>query len=174
MTNSNPMREIYLDKVVINIGIGDNDNMYQNARMLLEKITGKKPVATLSKRRRPELGIRKDQIIGAMVTLRNEDARNLLKKALEANENVYKDSCISNNSLSFGVKEYIYLQGVKYDPAIGMLGMNVNAAFARKGKRVELKRVRASKVSKKHGGISKEEIKEYMQKNFGAKTGEEE
>ena len=111
MANSNPMRDIYLDKVVVNIGIGDNDNMFQNARMLLEKITGKKPVATLSKRRRPELGIRQGQTIGAMVTLRNADATTLLKKVLEANDNIYTDSCISNNSLSFGVKEYIYLQG---------------------------------------------------------------
>jgi large subunit ribosomal protein L5 len=174
MANENPMRDIYLDKVVVNIGIGDNDNMFQNARLLLEKITGKKPVATLSKRRRPELGIRKGQIIGAMVTLRNDDARSMLKKALEANESVFKESCISNNSLSFGVKEYIYLQGVKYDPAIGMLGMNVNAAFARKGKRVESKRIRASKVSKKHGRINKEEIITFVEKNFGARVGSEE
>lgn len=174
MANGNAMKDIYLEKIVVNIGIGDNDNMYQNARLLLEKITGKKPVATLSKRRRPELGIRKDQIIGAMVTLRNTDAKAMLKKALEANENVYKESCISNNSLSFGIKEYIYLQGVKYDPAIGMLGMNINAAFARKGRRVELKRIRSSKVSKSHGRISKEDIIAFIEKNFGAKVGSEE
>ncbi len=173
MEKENPMRDIYLEKVVINIGIGDNDNMFQNARMLLEKITGKKPIATVSKRRRPELGIRKGQTIGAMVTLRNNDAREMLKKAIEAKESVLKESCISNNSLSFGIEEYIYLQGVKYDPAIGMLGMNVNAAFARKGRRVELKRIRSSKVAKSHQRISKEEIIAFVESNFKAKIGGE-
>lgn len=173
MAGGNPMTDIYLEKVVVNIGIGDNDNLFQNAKLLLEKITGRKPIATISKRRRPELGIRKGQTIGAMVTLRNHDAEEMLRKAMEANDGVLNDAAVSNNSLSFGIKEYIYLPGVKYDPAIGMLGMNVNAAFARKGKRVENRRARSSKVAKRHGRIAKEDILAFMESNFKAKVNNE-
>jgi large subunit ribosomal protein L5 len=166
MENQNPMRDIFIDKVVLNIGIGPNEDMYQNARTLLEKLTGKNPIKTFSKRRKPELKLRKGQVIGAMITLRNKDAIEMLKRSLEANDNSIKPSSIANNTLSFGVTEYIYFSGVKYDPKIGMLGLNVNASFVRKGKRVEKRKKSRSRTSRKHSMISNQEIAEYMKKNF--------
>ena len=38
------MESIYIDKVVLNIGIGSNEDLFQNAKMLLEKLSGGKPV----------------------------------------------------------------------------------------------------------------------------------
>ncbi len=166
----NPMREVRLEKLVVNIGIGDNEDMYANAKALLEKLTGRPAVATKAKRREPELKIRKGQVIGAMVTLRGDEAYALLKRALDANNNAISEGAIANNSLNFGISEYIYFSGVKYDPKIGMLGMNINAAFGRKGKRVELRKRKASRVAVEHRNISQEELKGYIEKKFGAKV----
>ncbi len=165
----NPMREIRLEKLVVNIGIGDKEDTYSGARALLEKLTGRSAVATTAKRREPELKIRKGQVIGAMVTLRGDDAYSLLKRALEANNNTVQENAIANNSLNFGISEYIYFSGVKYDPKIGMLGMNINAAFGRRGKRVELRRRKASRVGVWHRNIPKEELQGFIETRFGAK-----
>ncbi|MCL4365011.1 MAG: 50S ribosomal protein L5 [Candidatus Marsarchaeota archaeon] len=170
MAGSNIMQNIFIDKVVLNIGIGSNEEMYQNARLLLEKLTDGKPVPNVSKKRRPELKLRKGQVIGAMVTLRNEKASEMLKRAIEANDSIISGRSISNNSLSFGVKEYIYFSGVKYDPKIGMLGLNVNVSFTRPGRRIEERRRSRSAVGRKHKSISSKEITSYVEKSFGAKV----
>ncbi len=172
MEASNPMQSIFIDKVVLNIGIGSNEDLYQNAKMLLEKLTNRQPVQTRSKRRVPELKIRRGQVIGAMVTLRNQDAHDILKRAIEANDELLKSSSISNNSLSFGVKEYIYFSGVKYDPKIGMLGLNVNASFTRKGRRIETRKRKQSRAGASHKKIANEEIAAYLASKYNAKIGE--
>lgn len=163
----NPMREVRLEKLVVNIGIGDKEDTYAAAKMLLEKLTGRSAVATKAKRREPELKIRKGQVIGAMVTLRGDEAYTLLKRALDANSNTLKESAIANNSINFGISEYIYFSGVKYDPKIGMLGMNINAAFGRRGKRVELRRRKAGRVAVEHRNIPPAELEAYVTKKFG-------
>ncbi len=170
---TNPMQNIFIDKVVLNIGIGSNEDMYQNAKLLLEKLTNRKPIQSVSKKRLPEFKIRRGQVIGAMVTLRNKEALDILKRSIDANDGLLKYSSISNNSLSFGVKEYIYYQGVKYDPKIGMLGLNINASFTRKGRRVEMRRRKETKVGDKHKRITNDEIASYLEKSFGAKVNKE-
>lgn len=165
------MRSIYLDKVVINIGTGSSsEDAADNARALIKKLTNHEAGYAFSRKRDPELKLRKGQKIGAVVTLRKHDAFDFLKRALDANNNQLSDRAVSNNSVNFGVKEYIYFTGVKYDPKIGILGMNVNAAFARKGKRVELRKRKRSDVAKRHREIKKEEIMGYLEKNFNIKT----
>jgi large subunit ribosomal protein L5 len=170
----NPMQEIYLDKVVLNMGIGASEEKLESAKQLLKKLTGHEAAYTKARRRLPEFGIKKGQIIGAVVTLRNEDALDILKRSLDANNNVLSSSCVANNSVNFGVKEYIYFSGVKYDPKIGMLGLNINAFFARKGFRVERRKIKRSEVGEKHKRITKEELLSYLEKNFGIKVVESE
>ncbi len=167
--SANKMREIFLDKVVVNIGIGQNESQVENAKALIKKLTGKEAGIALSKRRDPELKLRKGQAIGALATLRKKEASEMLKKALEANNSTISARAIANNSLNFGVKEYIYISGVKYDPKIGILGMNINASFARPGRRVELRRRRSSRIGKRHREITREELAEYLQSHYNVK-----
>lgn len=162
----NAMKSIHLDKVIINIGIGSNENNIENAKALIKKLTNHNSGSSTARKRNPEFKLRKGQIIGAVSTLRKEEAYNMLKRALDANNNTINSKAIGNNSLNFGVKEYIYFTGVKYDPKIGILGLNVNAAFARKGKRVERRRRRAGSVAERHGRVAREEIEEYLKRNF--------
>ncbi|MGI0141224.1 MAG: 50S ribosomal protein L5 [Candidatus Micrarchaeales archaeon] len=165
---ANPMQEVRLEKVVINIGIGSNDQLLPNAKMLIQKLTGRNSVPTVAKKRDPSLNIRRGQVIGSMVTLRKAAAEDLLKRALDANNNTIREKSINDNSLSFGIKEYIDFSGVKYDPKIGMLGMNINANFARRGRRVEQRRRIRSMAAQEHRKVTKAEIIEYITKHFGA------
>ena len=96
----------------------------------------------------------------------------MLKRSLEANGNVLSKNAIANNSVNLGVKEYIYFTGVKYDPKIGILGLNVNASFARKGKRVELRKRKSSKVGRRHREIRREEIEGYLESRFKVRPAE--
>ncbi len=81
---------------------------------------------------------------------------------------------VANNSINFGIKEYIYFTGIKYDPKIGMLGMNVNASFARKGARVERRKIKTGAAGRKHKTLGKEELTAYLEKNFKVKVAEKE
>ncbi|MGC8662547.1 MAG: 50S ribosomal protein L5 [Candidatus Micrarchaeia archaeon] len=162
----NPNRNIMLEKLIINIGIGQNEQLYDNAKALLKKLTGHEAAPTKAKSRDPSLKLKKGQIIGAMVTLRKNEASTMLEKAINAVGKL-KESSIKDNMLNFGIKEYIDFSGVKYDPKIGMFGMNVNAVFSRKGKRVETRKRKRGKASKEHMVVKKEDIIEYIKSKFG-------
>ncbi|MCL5433761.1 MAG: 50S ribosomal protein L5 [Candidatus Marsarchaeota archaeon] len=164
--NKNIMRAINIEKVVINMGTGSDESINKNAKNLIEIITNSKPVSTLSKKRNPAFKVSKGQRIGAMVTIRGKNAETLANRLLDAVDNKLKESNIMNNTVNFGIKEYIDISKVKYDPKIGMLGLNVNITFKRKGARVEQRKRKQSKISMKHKMIKKEEIIDFMKKRF--------
>ncbi len=163
---ANPMQDIKLFKVVLDIGIGSHEQQYDNAKSLLKKLTGMEATQATAKKRDPSLDLKKGQIIGAVVTLRNSAAEEILKKALDAKDNKLSERCINDNTLSFGIKEYIDFAGVKYDPKIGMLGMHVNASFNRKGARVAARKRTRSAIGAAHKKVAKAEIIEYLKAKF--------
>ena len=55
----NPMRQIFVEKVVLNIGAGGAGDKLDKSKVLLEKISNKTPTTTLSKTRNPVFKIRK-------------------------------------------------------------------------------------------------------------------
>ncbi len=162
------MKNIGINKVVVNIGSGNEEKQADAARKLIELVTGRKPADEISKNRRPAFKITRGQRIGAFVTLRGKPAAETLKKLLDAADNKVKLSGITTNSLSFGIREYIDIRGVKYDPSIGMMGMNINVSFSRKGQRVKNRKRLAERIPDRHGKIGTDEIKEYMIREFKA------
>lgn len=146
----NPMQEIRIEKVTLNIGCGDDKQKIEKAQKLLETITAQKPVITKSKRR-STFGVAKDKPLGVMVTLRKNRAEEFFNRILKSVDNVVKASQIDNNgNISFGIKEYIDILGVKYSPEIGMLGMDVSVTLERPGYRVKRRRVKKAKIGKRH------------------------
>ncbi len=160
------MHAARLEKLVINIGTGTDPQVLANARKLLELITARKPADEISKKRIPGFKTTKGQKIGTFVTLRGAPAKAMAAKLLEAVDNKLTKYAVTQNSISFGIKEYIDISGVKYDPKIGMLGMNVNMAFARPGIRIEQRKRRASEVPKHHKIIKPAELWGYAKKEF--------
>lgn len=162
----NPMREIKIEKVTLNVGCGDDADKVERAQKLLKMLTGRKPVITRSKRR-STFGVSKGKPIGEMVTLRGEKAVEVLKLVLTGVENKLKASQFNEDgNFSFGVGEYIELEGIKYKHEIGMLGFDVAVTLARPGFRISKRKVRTKRVPKKHK-INKDEAINWIKEKFG-------
>ena len=167
---SNIMQEVRLEKVTLNIGAGEPGERLENAKVLLEKITGKKAILTKAKDRNPTFKIRKGDNIGSKVTLRGELANEILKKSLDVRENILLDSSFDKfGNVSFGVKEYIDFPGMKYDPKIGMMGFDVSVTLTKPGKRISLRRVMRKKLPLRQR-VSPEEAKKFMIEKFSVKV----
>jgi len=76
------MKDIYIDKVVVHMGVGESGERLVKAEDLVKKITGQKPVRTIAKRTQPAFGIRKGAPIGCKVTLRRANAEKFVETAL--------------------------------------------------------------------------------------------
>jgi len=147
----NKMKEILIDKVTLNIGVGRGGQDLENAKNLLEKITGVKSIHTKAKSRNPVFKIKKGDLIGVKTTLRGQKAIEFLKKALKAKEFTLPSSSFDKfGNFSFGIKEYIEIPGVKYDPNIGMFGFDVCVTLKRRGYRITKKRRAKSKIGSSH------------------------
>jgi large subunit ribosomal protein L5 len=165
----NAMRQIRLDKLTINIGAGDAGPKLEKGQKIIKKITGGTVMITKSLKR-STFGVAKGRPIGAMTTLRGPAARQLLEKLLLAVEGrLKKKSFDSNGNFSFGIKEYINIPGIKYDPDVGILGMDVCVTLRRPGYRVKDRMIRPASVGKSHR-IKPEEAQEWAKKEFGIKV----
>ena len=165
----NPMKEIKISKVVINIGVGKSGDPVEKAKNALSELTGKTPSVRGAKKSVRDFGIHKGEPIGAMVTMRRTDATNFLRRIMESKGNVIKNSSFDNNgNISFGIHEHIDIPGTKYNPDIGIFGMDVCAALTRPGYRISKKR-NPSKIGKNHK-ITKDESIEFFKAQFGVEV----
>lgn len=148
----NTMRDIVIDKVTLNIGIGSAGEALEKAKKLLKKLTNKNVVETKARVRNPTFKIKPGDKIGVKVTMRGIDAEEFLKKAFDAVDFKIKESSIDRaGSFSFGIAEYIDFPGVKYDSSIGILGFDVCVSLKRRGgARVAKRRRGAAKIGKSH------------------------
>jgi large subunit ribosomal protein L5 len=165
----NPMKEIQVSKVVINIGVGKSGDPVEKAKNALSELTGKTPSVRGAKKSVRDFGIHKGEPIGAMVTLRRTDATNFLRRIIESKRNVIKNSSFDNNgNISFGIHEHIDIPGTKYNPDIGIFGMDVCTALTRPGYRIS-KRRNPNKIGKNHK-ITKDESIEFFKAQFGVEV----
>ncbi len=147
----NKMRETVVDKVTLNMGVGKAGQELENAKDLLERLSGAKAVPTHAKVRNPVFRIKKGDIIGTKTTLRGPSAIEFVKKALKVKAfTLPPRSFDREGNFSFGVPEYIEFPGAKYDPKIGMMGFEVAVTLRRKGFRVAKRRRGKSKVGAGH------------------------
>jgi len=158
----NTMREIKIEKVVLNIG-GTGENLEKGVK-LLKILTDRKPSKMKTKKRIPTLSVRPGLEVGAVVTIR-KDIEPFLKRMLTAVDNKIKRKQISENNFSFGIEEYIEIPGTEYQRDIGIIGLDVTVVFKRTGRRVKLKKIKRGKVPKRQS-ISKEEIIKFMEEKF--------
>ncbi len=163
----NPMRKIYLQKVVLNMGVGRSGDAIDVAKKALDQISGRKSCARAAKETQRDWGIRKGEPVGVAVTTRGEEAKELLKRLLEAKGNKIKSRSFDGFcSISFGIAEHIDIPGVKYDPQIGILGLDITITLARPGFSVRTRSKHKASVGKKHH-ISKQEALDFFVKEFG-------
>ncbi len=165
----NTMRQIRIEKVTLNIGVGTSGDNLEKATKLLENISKRKPVQTKTMKRIPSWGLRPKLPIGCKVTLRGKESEELLNRLFDAVERTLKPSNFDQNgNFSFGIKEYIDIPSVDYDPEIGIIGLEVSITLERQGFRVKRRRLRKTKIPNRHL-IKKQEAIDFISQKFGIK-----
>jgi len=159
----NKMIEIRIEKITLNIGCG-TETPLDVAKQILERISESKVVITKTKKR-TTFNVPKNKAIGCKTTIR-KSMNEFLKRMLAARENNLKESNFDNTgNFSFGIKEYIDIPKMEYDPKLGVLGLDVCVTLERPGYRVKRKKI-FKKLGKNHI-IKKTEAIKYVQENFG-------
>jgi len=169
--SENQMRAIKIGKVVVNISVGQSGQPLSNAMTILEQITGQKPNQRTAKQSIRPWGIRKGEPMATTVTLRGERADAFLRKALTAVGNrVNPKSFDKDGNFAFGIKEHIDIPGTRYDPQIGIFGMDVIVSLERPGYRVKRRKRARSKVGRSHR-ITPDEARDFISKTYDIKMG---
>lgn len=160
----NPMREIRIEKVTLNIGAGGPGEKLEKAKGLLKELTGMEAKETEAKSK-SAFGVSKGRAIGAKVTLRGKEGKEFLEKIFQAKgEKVSRSNFDSQGNLSIGIKEHIDLPGTDYNPEIGIFGLDVTVTLERPG--FHVKRRKVSKEIGKNHRISKEEAIDFIKDEF--------
>ena len=169
-TQRSTMKRIVLDKVVINIGVGKSGEPIERAKKALLELTGQQAAVRGAKKSIRDFGIHKGEPIGAIVTMRRERAIEFLKRIVLAKRSTLKASSFDDfGNISVGIHEHIDIPGTKYNPDIGIFGMDVNVTISRPGYRIARKSRKSGKIGKEHR-INRAEAIEFFRQEYGAKV----
>ncbi len=163
---TNVMRNVSMQKVTVNICVGNDKQGMIKAEKLLRKLTDKTPVKTSAKKRIAQYQIRPGLPIGYKVTLRKDEAKKFLQWVFDSKGKKFNPKSIDDNgNFSIGFAEYLDLNGMKYDADLGIMGFEVMVTFVRAGFRIKSRSIRPTKVPQKHR-VNKEEVVSFMKETF--------
>ncbi len=146
-----PMLKPRIEKVVINLNVGKSGEPLEKANQVLKEITGQTPVKRKAKKTIRDFGIREGESIAVVVTLRKQQAIDFLKKVLPVVDNkIARRAFDVRGNFAFGLTEHIEIPGVKYDPEIGIFGMDICVSVNRPGQRIKIRKRQSKPVGPKH------------------------
>jgi large subunit ribosomal protein L5 len=164
-----PMKP-HVAKVTVNIGVGEAGEKLKKAESVLQGVTKQKPVQTLSKTTNKDWGLRKFMPIGCKVTLRKKTAETFLISALKIRENKISEYSFDNQgNFSFGVPDHTLFEGQKYDPNIGIFGMDICVTVENPGYRIKHRRIDRRKIPRRHE-LSREETMKFITEKFNVEV----
>jgi large subunit ribosomal protein L5 len=157
-------------KVTVNIGVGESGEKLKKAESVLEGVTKQKPIQTLSKTTNKDWGLRKFMPIGCKVTLRKKAAETFLISALKIRENKISEYSFDNQgNFSFGVPDHTLFEGQKYDPNIGIFGMDICVTVENPGYRIKHRRIDQRKIPQRHQ-LTKEATMQFITEAFNVEV----
>ena len=132
---SNIMEVPKLEKIVLNMGLGDikgNSKSFNIALDEMQAISGQKPVATVAKKSISNFGLREGQKIGAKVTLRGEKMYEFLDRLIAIAlprvrdfHGVSDKAFDGRGNYSLGIKEQLIFPEIQYDKVEKIRGLDV-------------------------------------------------
>ncbi|RDE16414.1 MAG: 50S ribosomal protein L5 [Candidatus Thorarchaeota archaeon] len=168
-----PMREPFVSKVVVDICTSGGEEL-NRANTILEQLTGQTPIQSKAHQTIRDFGIRKKDPIAVRVTLRHGRADEFLRRAMKAKDNVLLlKNWDEDGNFAFGISEHIDIPDVKYDPALGVQGMNITVCVERPGYRIKRRRRQKAKVPYRHR-MTPEESMVFVKSKFGIEILEKE
>ena len=124
-----------LEKIVINMGVGDattNSKLIEGAMADLTKISGQKPVITRAKKSIAGFKVREGQAIGCKVTLRGENMYNFMDKLISIPLPQVRDfrginpkAFDGKGNYTLGLKEQLIFAEIDYDDVVKVRGMDI-------------------------------------------------
>jgi len=170
MSKDNVMRTPKIDKITVHIGVGESGERLNNAEDILQAITQQKSVRTKAKRTLQAFAIKKGEPIGCKVTLRGELAESFLRTSLTIQENQLKASQFDRTgNFNFGIEEHTDFPGMKYDPNIGIFGMDVTVSLIRPGYRISRRKIIQSKIPTRHK-LTPDNAMAFIKESYGAEV----
>merc|ERR550537_903564 len=152
---TNEMKKIVIDKLVINLSVGESGDK------VLKDLTGQEPVVSKCKYTTRSFGIRRGDKIATHVTVRGDKAKEILERGLKVKEYELNKNCFSSmGHFGFGIQEHIDL-GIRYDPYTGIFGMDFYVVLKRAGYRVSKKKRKGSRIGNSQK-ISRDESREWF------------
>jgi len=159
------MRKLRIEKLLVNICVGEAGDKLVRAGKVLSQLTDQVGVNGRARLTVRTFSIRRNEEISVFATVRGAKAREILENALKVKEFELRENNFSNTgSFGFGIDEHIDL-GIKYDPSIGIFGMDIYVQLARPGYRVSARRARTGKIGRNHR-VTKQEAMKWFQETF--------
>jgi large subunit ribosomal protein L5 len=108
--------------------------------------------------------------IGCKVTLRKGDAEEFLKRAFKIRDNkISWYSFDRNGNLSFGIPDHTLFPDQRYDPEIGIFGMDVCITLEKPGYRIKHRKIKSRRIPSKHR-IDREESIKFISERFNVEV----